>query len=91
MGELLQVLFWYEVEDFGHAAVLDDRHALDRVVALHAHTAGGAVAGAAQLAQVVERGQGRHGGGSALLALDLSTEEAEALTSATVAQNKRLP
>lgn len=57
--------------------VLDDGHALDRALALHpdaVHIV--AAAGAAQLAQAVEIGQGGHG---ALLPFDCPAEEGEAL------------
>lgn len=57
--------------------VLDDGHALDRALALHpdaVHVV--AAAGAAQLAQAVEIGQGGHG---ALLPFDCPAEEGEAL------------
>lgn len=57
--------------------VLDDGHALDRALALHPDTVHVvAAAGAAQLAQAVEIGQGGHG---ALLPFDCPAEEGEAL------------
>ena len=55
--------------------ILDDGHALDRGLALHPDPIH-VVAGAAQLAQAVEIGQGGHG---ALLPFNCPTEEGEAL------------
>lgn len=76
VGHLLHVLLGDEVQDLGYVPVLDDGHALDGALALHPdpfHVV--AAAGAAQLAQAVEVGQGRHG---ALLPFDRPAEEGEA-------------
>lgn len=73
---MLHVLLGNEVQDLGHVPVLDDGHALDGAFALHpdpVHAV--AAARAAQLAQAVEVGQGRHG---ALLPFNRPAEEGEA-------------